>query len=215
MWQSTLLKNVPESHPNSALHLPKDIFVKCLEVEWFKEIHAKMKRVVGGHLEGDDYFQEIFQPFRVPSDDIDVFFKRILKVISLFFAEHGDVEAAESKILFQSEGDALDAERKPMGFTSRDYEAAKQLFLESNSFREVFTKGVDSTMKLFGKQAKGNTTTVTHQYFSSRSNSNPTVQSAGQDDEEEEPKANFSGVPMHIRLRKQREAALKKNRKGS
>jgi hypothetical protein len=86
MWQSTLLKNILASHPNQALHLPKDIFVKCLESEWFKEIHAKMRKVVAGHLEGDDYFLEIFQPFRVQDDDLDQFFKRILKVISLFFA---------------------------------------------------------------------------------------------------------------------------------
>jgi hypothetical protein len=69
------------------MHLPKDIFVKCLESEWFKEIHTRMREVAAGHLEGDDYFIEIFQPFRVQDDDIESFFKRILKVISLFFKE--------------------------------------------------------------------------------------------------------------------------------
>ena len=110
MWQSSLLKNIPTTNPNQTMHLPRDIFVKCLESEWFKEIHGRMREAAAGHLEGEDYFTEIFQPFRLlhQEDDLEKFFKRILKVISLFFNAQGEVETVEKDIIFQVEGDALD-----------------------------------------------------------------------------------------------------------
>lgn len=69
-----------------------------------------MRNAAGGKIVGSDYFGKIMEPFNLKEGELEMFLRRILKVISLFLKENGDIQRVEKSIIFQTDSDALSLE---------------------------------------------------------------------------------------------------------
>lgn len=159
MWRTSLIETAAARlEAKDYTPVPADLKVKCLELVWFRDINEKRRKMVGeGRLEGEDYFDRLYDRMAVDDWELEGFMQRVFKVLTMILMEQGNVHKLEKSLIFKIDkaNGSANAYRKEtneaLRFELRDYEVARQLFWESELFNESFNIGKGTSEALYKK----------------------------------------------------------------
>lgn len=159
MWRTSLVETAAARlEAKDYTPVPPDLKVKCLELVWFRDINKKLRKSIGGgHLQGEDYFEGLYDRMAVDDWELEGFMQRVFKVLTMILMEQGNVHKLEKSLIFKIDkaNGSANAYRKdtnePLRFELRDYEVARQLFWESELFNESFNIGKGTSEALYKK----------------------------------------------------------------
>ena len=157
MWRTSLVETAAARlEAKDYTPGPADLKVKCLELVWFRDINEKRAKAIGG-LEGNDYFEGLYDRMAVDDWELEGFMQRVFKVLTMILMEQGNVHRLEKSLIFKIDkaNGSANAYRKDtneaLRFELRDYEVARQLFWESELFNESFNIGKGTSEALYKK----------------------------------------------------------------